>query len=151
MQQGLENGEEKEARLARRRLIINMLRDTATNGECSNRATSLWGPEPERSAWLDQITLVSNSYKRATKTSYHTTTPVIVLCWQYNVHHPDSIPHSWQSPDSTAVCAQQIVMHYKVEDTGNQRKIFAWTKMLQLFEPPPLNALRPATVTTISQ
>ena len=31
----LKNGEEREARLARRRLIVNMLRDTAANGECS--------------------------------------------------------------------------------------------------------------------
>ena len=35
MQQGLENGEEKGAQLARRRFIINVLRDTAANGECS--------------------------------------------------------------------------------------------------------------------
>ena len=33
--QGLENGEERKARLARWRLIINVLRDTTANGECS--------------------------------------------------------------------------------------------------------------------
>ena len=43
MQQGLENGEEREALLARPRLIIDgVLRDSAANGECSvYRAISL--------------------------------------------------------------------------------------------------------------
>ena len=42
-QQGLENGEEREALLARPRLIIDgVLRDSAANGECSvYRAISL--------------------------------------------------------------------------------------------------------------
>ena len=42
-QQGLENGEEREALLARPRLIIDrVLRDSAANGECSvYRAVSL--------------------------------------------------------------------------------------------------------------
>ena len=42
-QQGFENGEEREALLARRRLIIDgVLRDSATSGECSvYRAISL--------------------------------------------------------------------------------------------------------------
>ena len=34
---GLENGDEREARLARQRLIINVLRDTSVNGKCSER------------------------------------------------------------------------------------------------------------------
>ena len=43
MQQGFENGEEREALLARPRLIIDgVLRDSATSGECSvYRAISL--------------------------------------------------------------------------------------------------------------
>ena len=42
-QQGFENGEEREALLARPRLIIDgVLRDSATSGECSvHRAISL--------------------------------------------------------------------------------------------------------------
>ena len=34
-QQGLEHGEEREAQLSRRKLIISVLRDTAAKGECS--------------------------------------------------------------------------------------------------------------------
>ena len=46
-QQGLENGEEREALLARRRLIIDgVLRDSAANGECS--VISLWEFESQR-------------------------------------------------------------------------------------------------------
>ena len=45
--------------IARRRLIINVLRDTAANGECTERLAC---EDPNQtSVWLDQTTLVSNS------------------------------------------------------------------------------------------
>ena len=56
-----------------------------------DRAISLWEPEPERSAWLDQITLVSSRYRRASKTLYYNSSncaPEEGL--QCSLHHPDS-------------------------------------------------------------
>ena len=67
MQQGLENGDEREARLVRRRLIINsVFHDSAANGECSVFKTiSLWEPEPERPARLEQITLAEQQLEKS--------------------------------------------------------------------------------------
>ena len=100
-----------------RRLIINVLGDTATNRRVlsvfKDRTISLWGPDPERSMWFDQITLVSNSCRRASKTPYYNSSNCVG--WQYSLHHSQSIPHSWENSDSTAVAiyAQQLSMHYR--------------------------------------
>ena len=98
------------------------------------------------------------SCRRASKTPYHN--PSICVLEKYSLHHPESIPHSWENSDSTAVaiCAQQLSMHYRpwlecqdvnkleMQETNGIYLFIprCWTLIfkLQPFKPPP-NALRP--------
>ena len=99
----LENDEEREARLARRRLIINVQCDSDTNRECSvySRTICMWESKPEQQL----------------EKSFRNSIP-IVLRKRVNKHRsphqkrPDSILHSWGNPGSTAVCAQHISTTY---------------------------------------
>jgi len=98
----LENNVERKAQLARQRLIINsVLHDSAANGEFSvYRVMSLWEPEPERLAWVNQTTLTEQQLEK----SFWNSIPQLTD----NIKRPDSILHIWENSDSTAVCAQQI-------------------------------------------
>ena len=91
--EGLENSEERETRLVRQRLIINvMLRNSVANGECAPACMT----RSNNPCWA---TAREELLKLHTKT--------------HRLPHkrPDSILHSWENSDSTA-SAQQI-SHYR--------------------------------------
>ena len=134
----------REARLARWRLIITaffVTLLTTGSAKCTERY-SLWEPEPERLAWLDQTTLPEQQPEKS--------------CWnptsQLIDYTKDSILHSWEKSDSTAVCTQQI---FAIDTWGDSVKVWTswshrkptehtcWTLILnlQLFTLPP-NAWR---------
>ena len=90
--------------LARRRLIINVLHDTATNRECTERVAC---KDPNQRGQCDSTKQPSWATAGEELLNPHATTPVIVL-WKradklYSLHHPDSIPHSWENPASTCL------------------------------------------------
>ena len=76
---------------------------------------------PERSAWLDQITLVSNRYRRASKTPYHNSS----ICapekgWQCSLHHPDSM-HT--------IAERILIQHWDLYVLSKYRSPSNWLKI----------------------
>ena len=138
-----------------------LCRQRGVPAQCiKDRAISLWGPETERSTWLDQITIVNNRYRRASKTLYHNSSNcALEKGLQCSLHHPAHtiaerilIPHLYVL--SKYPCNIGCDLRRQCQDVNKlemqETNRIVCTKMLnftlilnlQLFKSPP-DALRP--------